>query len=703
MKDRRISVNIRKLLDIMHYTEEEDIEAVVLSLDFVKCFDKCSFSILHGSLDFFKFGSIVRKWTEILYKNYTVKIQNNGHFSDKIDIEKGVHQGGCCSSIYFLVIAEILAISLRNNNNIKGITINEIINLLNQFADDMDICFLSSKESLENIIQELRKFHYHSGFEVSYDKTTLYRIGSLRHSNAQMYDMTEYIWSNNDITVLGITIAHENIVDKNYNSIVKKVENILEAWYNRGLSLYGKIQVVNTLIASQFVYKMMVLPTIPEHIIKNIDNVIRRFIWNGKKAKISYKILQNSKKEGGLKLVNLKNKDIALKATWPQILQNEDEYSQIVWPILKAATLKENIWRCNLSPKDVKYLKIKSEFWKDVLTSWCEYNYRNWTRAENQIIWYNSDIKINNKVFMWNDMYEKGLLYVHQLYANKNFKTFQQIYEEFGLSKMRYNSLKMAIPKYWKQTFTDQSLSQMFPLAPHNYDYAINVYRNNFSRRVYAKINSDILLIHSKYIKWKHEIGPEFAETIHQYASLHMYVFNITPVAKYISFQYRLLQRGLITNVQLYKWNISNSDRCYYCNIEKETIVHLFCECERVQCFWGEVEREILCKFADVESLQLNVCNIIANTIVKDSISHVGNFICLIAKHYIYSQKCLKKELCIKNFKAVVSKIRNIEKYIAIKNQCITKYSHKWERENNVNREVEDHTKNFVMEYIEQM
>ena len=53
MKDRRISVNIRKMLDIMNYAQAEDLEAVVLSLDFVKCFDKCSFSVLHGSLAFF--------------------------------------------------------------------------------------------------------------------------------------------------------------------------------------------------------------------------------------------------------------------------------------------------------------------------------------------------------------------------------------------------------------------------------------------------------------------------------------------------------------------------------------------------------------------------------------------------------------------------------------------------------------------------
>ena len=180
MKNRRISVNIRKMLDIMHLAEKEDLEAVILSLDFVKCFDKCSFSILHGSLEFFKFGNIVKEWTKILYKDFTVKIQNNGHFSRDIRILKGVHQGGCASAIYFLVIAEILAILLRNNEEIEGITWETIRNLLNQFADDMDIFSVNKEKSLKAILEELDRFKLQSGFTVSYDKTTLYRIGSLR-------------------------------------------------------------------------------------------------------------------------------------------------------------------------------------------------------------------------------------------------------------------------------------------------------------------------------------------------------------------------------------------------------------------------------------------------------------------------------------------------------------------------------------------
>ena len=259
-----------------------------------------------------------------------------------------MHQGGCCSSIYFLVIAEILALALRENEQIEGITIRDIRNLLNQFADDMDIFSIASKQSIDAIYKELELFRKQSGFTVSYEKTTLYRIGSLRHSNAQLYGLDQFVWSKEDITVLGVRIAHEDILEKNYDGIVNKVKTTLNTWHNRGLSLTGKIQVVNTLVASLFVYKMMVLPIIPQHIVKNVDNLIRQFLWNGGKSKIAYRILQNPIDAGGLNLVDLKRKDKALKTTWPQILYNEPEYAAMVYGFLRCRDLGDDIWRCNL-------------------------------------------------------------------------------------------------------------------------------------------------------------------------------------------------------------------------------------------------------------------------------------------------------------------------------------------------------------------
>ena len=698
MKERRISVNIRKMLDLMHHAAEHDLEAVVLSLDFVKCFDKCSFSILHGSLDFFGFGNIVRQWTKILYDKFTVKIQNNGHFSGSIDIKKGVHQGGCCSSVYFLVIAEILALALKDNDDIEGINIRNIRHLLSQFADDMDTFSIASEKSLKAILEELDKFKRNSGFTISYEKTTMYRIGSLRHSSAQMYNITEVAWSNQDINVLGVTIAHEDILYKNYDSMPRSVSTVLNSWYNRGLSLIGKVQVVNALVASQFVYKMMVLPSIPKSVVKTLDNIIRDFIWNGKKSKVSLKILQNSKLKGGLGLVNFSMKDMSLKATWPQILVNEKEYASLVYASLKASTIWEDIWRCAIRPEDIKYLGIKNDFWFDELKAWSTFNYFREFRIENQLLWYNSRIKIGGKPILWSDMYRKGLRYIYQLFEGGALIPYDVMFERYGLNRLRYNSLVSAIDSDWKTYFSQLTTTVFLPIPPHNYDQVLQFGKRSLSAVVYSQLNEDEMLLHNKYLKWRMELGDFFCEDVGEFARKHMDIYKITNVSKYRSFQYRVLQRALVTNIHLSKWNIVQSANCTFCCEEVETAVHLLVECPIVQYLWRNVFIYIKECFS-IEVSEPSTTAIILNDVHKGHPKAV-NMLVLITKQFIYSQKCMGQQLAFPVLKALFKRVENIERYIAIKNGKVNLYEYKWGKVRRGRQEGES-IDEFVQRYNE--
>ena len=67
---------------------------------------------------------------------------------------------------------------------------------------------------------------------------------------------------------------------------MRQAKEITENWANRRLSLVGKVQVINTLIASLFVYKMMVLPRIPDSLIAQMNEIFNKFIWAGHKPKI---------------------------------------------------------------------------------------------------------------------------------------------------------------------------------------------------------------------------------------------------------------------------------------------------------------------------------------------------------------------------------------------------------------------------------
>ena len=314
-----------------------------------------------------------------------------------------------------------------------------------------------------------------------------------------------------------------------------------------------------------------------------MDNIIREFLWNGRKAKIAYKILQNSKENGGLNLVNLENRDKALKTSWVQILNGEEEYSSLVYGVMRCSTLGKDIWRCRLNEEDVYILKIKSVFWEDVLKCWCNYNYYRQVRTENQLIWYNSSIKVAGKPFFWRDAYQRGLKFVYQLFTKGGFISESTALQQFGIGVMRLNSLKAAIPGEMVAYFSDFSPSCFLPIAPHNYDVEVYVYRTGLAKRAYKNLEEDVLLIHNKYIKWRQDLGQEFPYGIIEFGKLHLDIFRITNIPKYRSFQYRLLQRGLVTNVHLFKWQMRQDELCTFCRTEVESMVHLFFECKVVK------------------------------------------------------------------------------------------------------------------------
>ena len=77
------------------------------------------------------------------------------------------------------------------------------------------------------------------------------------------------------------------------------------------------------------------------------------------------------------------------------------------------------------------------------------------------------------------------------------------------------------------------------------------------------------------------------------------------------------------------------------------------------------------------EVTNMDVQNIVFNSIVKSPKS-IKNTIALMLKQYIYRTRCLHKTLSFEEFKSYVWTTKNIERYIAIKNDKITLHIKKW-------------------------
>ena len=443
---RRISKNIRRIFDLLRYANKEKIEAIIISLDFQKAFDQISTEAVLGCLRLYRFSDYIINWTRILYDSFTARVQNNGNLSAPFPVERSVHQGAPNSCYYFILVAEMLAETLRSDKNIKGIKIRDILYFLSQYADDMDSALEANEENIAAFVKTLDWFEKISGLSVNYDKTNMYRIGSLKDSNAKFYTEKPLNWTSEGINVLGVDIVddEEKAIVINYQKTLAKMDDVLTPWSKRSLSLEGKVNIVNTLVAPLFNYKMMVLPKVTPNIVKSVENKIEKFIWNGKKPKVSLKTLQLPRSKGGLKLFNIKNRDTSLKCSWLEIMSSDPHLTNIVYDALNV-NFKDTLWLCNLAPADAKMIfGDSSRFWSDVLEAWCRINYQGVLKSWHPI-WYNSCIRIQGKPFFWKKEFSAGLIEINQLYRDGHFISEGEVCRLYELSVLKFNMIKAAI------------------------------------------------------------------------------------------------------------------------------------------------------------------------------------------------------------------------------------------------------------------
>ena len=671
MKGRRICTNIRMIFELMQHAEKENIEAIILQLDFQKCFDKIDFSAIFGSLQYFGIPDYLVNWARILYTDFQACTQNNGHFSRRFNVERGVHQGGPCSSFFFLLCAEIMAIQLRKNKRIQGIPINDILNSLGQYADDADIFSLYKQDSYNSIFDNLERFRAISGFTLNYDKTAVFRIGSLKNSDAMLLSQTTVSWTNEPINVLGVWIANDTqtTLKLNYEAIENKVNAILQDWTHRNSTIIGKIQIVNSLVTSLFVYRMMVLPRMPELLLNSIKQKVIKFIWKGAKPKISYDTLIQEKKNGGLGLSDLKVKDKSLKIGWIQILENDAKLSNIVYNNI-APDLKEKIWSCSMNVADVKYFFNDINFWKQVLEAWFEFKNISdgLTTPQQQILWLNSSIRINNRPFLWITPLRKGLLTVVQLVDNGRFISAKLAFERFGLDLMEYNAILSAIPATIRQAVkANQKVGTLT-----FYDTMKN--KKHLTTLAYKTLLEQSNILDKKLKEWELELHCPVPNNYFQSRFANMYI--LTNITKYRSFQYRLLHRAIIVNSHLFRWGVRCNNLCTFCNQHKETYTHLFVLCDSVKHIWISLE-QLMYEFND-KDINFNVNNVLFDTLVENDAKNVKNFLCIICKQYIYRQRCWSTPPIFEELKTIINSVKTTELYIARKNNHTSKWYKKW-------------------------
>ena len=636
MEGRSIEDSIMKTMEVVARTRSRKEQAVIMIIDFEKCFDMVAHDSIYEVLKFFNFGPGFTRWLSLLYSDFWLCTQNNGYTSHYFKKTRGVNQGCNASPLVYLLCSEIMALLFKSDSRIRGITVNDVINILSQFADDTSLYLTYDRSTLEATFEILQKVEAQLGLKISYDKTKVYRVGSLTGANARMYTAKEVAWVNEPIHTLGVSINCDGSEsDENFQSIVHKLHKVVGKWHNRKLTLHGKVQIINALMGSLFVYKCNTMLHMNVKQIKEIEGIFRHYLWNGKKDKIPLWVLQLDKKDGGLRLVNLGARQRALKVRWVHRVETDPFLRECAYSNLDVL-LRDKIWLCNLSEAHVRDL-FPPSFWRTVLEAWACVNCHNpeyQAQVLEQILWYNSNILIAQKPIRWGRAIQAGVWDVRSLWNDtcNDFYTYERFQEIYGscITWLEYTSLLKAIPRIWAE------YAKSAPVGASRTPLYMELNGDkHISRTVYNMLIEDDTALLKYASRWaKHGI---MFDSMTEYLVCFRSLCVTTSEIKYRDFQYRLLLGKIFANDTLCKWGITTNDTCTFCNDEKDNIVHMLLDCKHAKGCWVYFMETALKNNMTIS--MPSVRTVILNDFHENP-GNIYNFMALYIKQYIYACRC---------------------------------------------------------------
>ena len=164
------------MLDILEMTKIEVDPGLMVMVDFEKAFDTISWDFLHTTLEFFNFGPTFKKYIKLLYASPECCVTNNGFHREFFPISRGIRQGCPISALLFTMCAEVLAITIREQQSIKGIVVGTKEIKLTQYADDTCV-YWNGSNSLENMVKLFEDFYRYAGLKLNIDKTEAIWLG----------------------------------------------------------------------------------------------------------------------------------------------------------------------------------------------------------------------------------------------------------------------------------------------------------------------------------------------------------------------------------------------------------------------------------------------------------------------------------------------------------------------------------------------
>ncbi|XVE89968.1 hypothetical protein DITRI_Ditri20bG0039100 [Diplodiscus trichospermus] len=311
--------------EVIEVMKRGAIGEVLLKVDFEKAYDIVSWSFLDLLLDKIGFGVRWRGWIMQCISTVSLSVLVNGVATRQFQTHRGLRQGCSLSPFLFNIIVEGLGVLLHKAVTIslfRGVSFGEgdqVVSHL-QFTDDSLIFCEPEEYQIQNVKRVLRCFQVISGLKINFSKSRLVGVGVDRQVVEVWASNIYYKVDSLPIVYLGLPLGVRGNSVVAWNPVVQKFERKLSGWKSSCLSTEGRITLIRSVLASLPLYYMSLFK-IPVIVKQNLEKIQRRFLWgtDGNKRRIhgvGWEQVCNSRKNGGLGLVELDIKNCALLHKW---------------------------------------------------------------------------------------------------------------------------------------------------------------------------------------------------------------------------------------------------------------------------------------------------------------------------------------------------------------------------------------------------
>ena len=582
---RSIHDNLLDIQALLTTCDNLNTEGMLVLLDIQKAFDSIGWSFIKSVLITFDFPDEFIRWFDIFYAGKVLHIINNGHISEAIHPTRGVAQGCGISPLFFVLALETLALAIRNNPRIQGITVGGVSKKINLLADDGLLALKWAQSTFNEMVQVLQEFSEVSNLVVNQQKSLIIRIGKNKDRQNKLQGSESFpYFDGRFFRYLGIDwVLHEGkyVLQFNFDSVVKKVKEVAEVRSGPMHSTLGRLCNVRSLMLPRFLYKFSCLPSPSPGWFKKMQSILTNYFWDNKVHHTAMDQMYLPIEEGGFNLCNVRMYDTAIKLSYiDKALHNTNNFWSLQLHNCLVVSLREFL-TLNVRSGQLKLLcKYKlPPFLLSVLTHYCDLHYiTSGGHIGLMPLAYSSALQHKGHKYLFRENIIKE-------YARLGIVTIQDFIEAFdNLSdkqkvSLNANTIMNRMPNDW----LTQSDSGNFGVAPpiESLFLARATVHKCYNTLLYLKQ----VPVPKAISRWEQELSCSgLTEAWPLLCKRHTQLVNV----KLHSFYLRYLHRAYILNTVRSKWLNTVSPMCSFCNDKEETFLHLYWECTKIRPLWTQ-------------------------------------------------------------------------------------------------------------------